>query len=1157
MALPRIIDNDRKVLLDVLKEISKDHKKLSIATGYWDLKSISFLEEQLENFDEIRLLIGREPLIPRHKLFSPEKDFPEQDFSLDLAQIQQTFRFRSSAEKVTKWIEEGKLNVRIFTENFLHAKAYIFGDFSSEKAVGIIGSSNFTGNGLTQNTELNALESDHRVVTYLPKSELQETGHLYWFEKLWNHESTIDWTGKFTEIVQLSPVGNLTFSPFEMYIKTLHTLYKQEIEDEDFELEVSTKRSLFDFQQKNAQALLRRLRKYNVAMLADSVGLGKTTTAISVIKNYLEDESGRKRIEIICPKSIVQQWEKELTTEGIYGQKPITLQNPREIASKQELDQIASVSLFVIDESHNLRQTSGTRFQQLLDWIRSNPQAHVLLLTATPINNSLSDLTNQILLGSGGNAEIMKVTVTENRKQTAQLTFYQAVENLKKKINQDLKRTGSIDYEAIRMVMAPIIRTFVVRRTRQGIKNEYGSLIIDGKESTFPTVIPDVIEYTFDNKYVTKIKNLESELLDLKKIFRLNPEDLMEKTKSLSHPYRQAKKLENLISEDSDSRNTPMFYIFQLILLLGFLPYRWMIYQTKFHGKTREQIHELRLTGEESKQLLNQLGILGILRTVFLKRMESSVSALRKSLDTYERKLVAFEKGISQGKIFSVSDIAALEGYLGDEDIDVDSTLLEDLIKEEINPKSYQLPEMLEDIKLEKELIKILDKQLEIISEDDSKVKEFAKYLDEIRKDDPQRKVLVFTYFSDTIKFLEKKLFEYSSTATPGQTGFLSSSNRADAENFASRFSPRSKLYSLKPDEPELNLLISTDVLSEGQNLQDAGVLINFDLHWNPVRMIQRNGRVNRLGSVFKEVNVFNMKPESALDSYLRLIQRLQSKIDIIRSTIGTDTPVLDEIENPIEYVDSLNDIYSKDLQTRIKAIDEAELATDFLLSEDEFVLDLKKFKAAKNFTEEYKKKIFDIPEGKWGFLPSGNNDLKVISLCGLVDEENNLQEYQFVSIDSAIRSVRAINSLHALSLIRTDPENNKRVFDRLKFDKSEAKKLAEEGSLVYSETEEVGAPIGQENDILRIMFENAYSENEIDLVRRGFKTKDVFYRRQIDQIKRKIVAQNKKKENVQGELKAIILKAKEIEKNRKSEKVNKVMFSRLILGYVDLELNG
>lgn len=1158
MSLPKIIDNDRSTMLEVLGRLVAEHQQLSIATGYWDLGAIALLLEQLDGLDTIRLLIGREPLIPRHQLKSPEIDFPEQDIQFDLSHVDPTSELRGAAKKVTDLISEGRLEVRLFTKSFLHAKAYIFGGFDSNNAVGVIGSSNFTKNGLTQNTELNALEPDHRLVTFQPKSESQETGHLSWFEKMWHDEGTVEWTHQFGEIIQDSPVGDLFFSPFESYIKTLHVLYKEEVEDSlSQDPEKQFGRTLFDFQIKNTQALQRRLNKYGVAMLSDSVGLGKTTTAINVIRNYLEDPTGRKRVEVVCPKSIVQQWEKELASEGIFGQKPLTLQNSKEIDQKKELDQIASVSLFVIDESHNLRQTSGVRFQQMLDWIRSNPQAHVLLLTATPINNNLTDLSNQILLGTGGNAELMKITVAERRKQTTQITFHQAVENLKKKINQDLKRDGHIDYDSIREVMTPIIRTFVVRRTRQGIQQEYGSLIIDGKERSFPMVFPGLIEYSFDQEDVDAIKAVSSDSIDLEHIYKVLPNDLIDKCRDLAHPYGQALKLTEATDQNEVASGSPMFYIFQLILLLGFMPYRWMMYQSKYHGKTRAQISEMRLSAEESKKLLLQLGIFGILRTGFLKRMESSVSALRTSIDTYQRKLIAFEQGVKEARIVSVADMNALEASFGDEDLEVDADLLEETTLEHIDGKNYDVKALLSDIETEKEIIELLDSQLEIMARDDSKIQEFARQLDDLRKDDPKRKVLVFSYFSDTVKFLEESLFKYSKTASKEESAFLTSSNRSDAERIASRFSPKSKIYQLQEDETELNLLVSTDVLSEGQNLQDAGVLINFDLHWNPVRMIQRNGRVNRLGSGFDEVSVFNMKPESALDGYLKLIQRLQGKIDIIRNTIGTDTPVLEEPENPIDYTDALSEIYSRDLQNRMKALQDAEKAADYLLSEDEFVMDLKKFIADPNFDNEYKKKVFGIPQGKWCLFPNAVAKAPAImGLTALLSEDDVVIGHQFVELDAAVKTVKAVNSLHALELLRTSSSDNKRVKDVSHVERVAAKQLIERGSMSYSDAEQTGALIGQEVDVLRIMFDFGYAEDEIDMVRDGFKTKDVFFKRDMEKIKRRLMQKYKRGENNQDEIRGILEKARQIRSQQRSDVLTEADSSKLVLAYLDGKLN-
>ncbi|MBM3403205.1 MAG: hypothetical protein FJY21_13045, partial [Bacteroidetes bacterium] len=668
MVLPKIIENRRKILLDVLKEVSTFHTELSIATGYWDLEAIRMLMTECESMKKIRLLIGREPLINRYQLSMPENDFPDQDFKSDLAKLKPESYYKSLISEIKEWITDGKLEVKVYKSNFLHAKCYIFGNYDSENAVGIIGSSNFTKNGLIGNNELNSLESDHRIVSFKPRNQNQEVGHLAWFDSFWNDPNSITWNESFTSILESSPVGDKLYSPYESYIKTLFEIYKDELIDEEFLVSTSgNKRSLFEFQRKNVQSLLRRLKKYRVAMLADSVGLGKTLTAINVIKQYSEDSEGKKRVEVICPKSLVQQWTKELAQEEIYGLKPLTLQNSNEISAKRELDSIASVSLFVIDESHNLRASNGQRFNQFLEWIRANKKAHVLLLTATPINNELSDLTNQILLGTGGDAEVLKMTVTDDNFQTEQRSFYQVVTNLQKKVNQDLKRNGTIDYENIKQTMSTVIRAFVVRRTRQGIENEYGYLEIDGEVKKFPKVKSEVLEYGHLDKCLEDVKKVRSTKIDLEKIYNVEPSALLSNMGILNHPLRLLEQKPQIAPNNSCYEN-PSFYLFQLILSLGFIPYRWKIYQTTYYGKSRSDIQEMRLNSEESKKLLLQLGMYGILRTVFFKRLESSASALYSSIINYERKLLAFEKGLKEGRVVAVSDIEALEESFYQED---------------------------------------------------------------------------------------------------------------------------------------------------------------------------------------------------------------------------------------------------------------------------------------------------------------------------------------------------------------------------------------------------------------------------------------------------------------------------------------------------------
>ena len=207
MPQAKIIDNERKILADVLNESLDDFQDISIATGYWDLKGTGLLLEKLEKYKTIRLLIGREPLIPRHQLKHPEPDYPERDIFKDLESLVYDEQLKANIIKLKELKEKGVLQVRIYKKSFLHAKCYILGNEKSPNALGIIGSSNFTGNGLTQNTELNSLESDHRIVLFNPKTEEQEVGHLFSFNQFWAESE--EWDGRFIELLEQSPVGDV------------------------------------------------------------------------------------------------------------------------------------------------------------------------------------------------------------------------------------------------------------------------------------------------------------------------------------------------------------------------------------------------------------------------------------------------------------------------------------------------------------------------------------------------------------------------------------------------------------------------------------------------------------------------------------------------------------------------------------------------------------------------------------------------------------------------------------------------------------------------------------------------------------------------------------------------------------------------------------
>lgn len=277
MAYPKVIDNRRRTLLSVLGELAPNFDQISIATGYWDLKGMSALMPHIERYKKIRILIGQEPIRARfQKVLKQEltTDFPEADLKWDLTHTQFEMSLVNTAEKLSEFIESGQIEVKVYRGAFLHAKTYIFSNSSNSEAVGIIGSSNFTGAGLTSNTELNSLEDESRIVKYKPESSTDEHGHLSWFDEMWVDELAQNWNGEFSKIIAESPLGKKCFTPYEMYMKTLWEIYKEEV-DVATEISDSTSSTLFAFQQRNARLLIQKLQKYGVAMLADSVGLGK------------------------------------------------------------------------------------------------------------------------------------------------------------------------------------------------------------------------------------------------------------------------------------------------------------------------------------------------------------------------------------------------------------------------------------------------------------------------------------------------------------------------------------------------------------------------------------------------------------------------------------------------------------------------------------------------------------------------------------------------------------------------------------------------------------------------------------------------------------------------------------------------------------------
>lgn len=1013
--LNKIIDNKRKSLLQNLLDTAKDFDELSIATGYWDLEGTLLVIDQLKKYKKIRLIIGREPLLKRDNAENkngPEIDFPDADIFADLENLPIRTDLKETVAKLRDLITDGVLEVRVYRRSFLHAKCYIFGNYKTEKAVGIIGSSNFTRNGLTTNLELNAGENDNRIVQFTPQSEIQEHGHMSWFDEVWSDDMCEDWTGKFIELVDGSVHGDLLYSPYEMYIKTLEYVYGEELEI-DRDIEQLSGKTLQAFQERNIQQLMHRLEKYGVAMLADSVGLGKTVSAIGVIKQY----RAQGRIVIIAPASLVTQWNSELAQEGLFNMKAISLQDIGGLEEEMKIDKHAPVNLFVIDEAHNLRSHSSTRYQKLYEWIDQNEDAHTLLLTATPINNSLSDLTNQILLGTRGEQDILPV-YTRNSEGILELkSFYETVENIKKRIAQNKAQGNDLApiLKEARATIEPIMRAFVVRNTRQGIEKEFGGIDIHGALVTFPKVRIKNISFDIDR---VKLQ-AEDASIGLSQIAAHELEQLATFTEYLLHPKRQ---MSDIVTDASDGSLLELLY--KAILSLSFVPYRYDMYNFDVYGKDFKAVMAAKMQGDFKKNLARQLSLYGILRTVFLKRLESSASALTTSLRKYEKRLGYFEQILTeQHKVISLSDISDIEDEYLEEDgeqIDwTDEKVMKAIAEKarDVSTETHDLVKMQEDIIYEKEILAEIIKISSKLEETDVKLDEFIAQVKAIRSEDPKKKILIFSFFADTIKYLEKKILSADIGLDSANTAFVSGRNRGDAQSAAERFAPMGKQVDIAKED-ELTYLFSTDVLAEGQNLQDCGVIINYDLHWNPVRMIQRNGRINRVGTTHAEVNVINMKPHEDLDRFLKLFKSLQDKIELINATIGSDASVLGEIENPLDYTGVYDTDETKATLEYKKLEESMESFTD-----DQFINDLKNF--LKNATPTEKETLKYIPVGKWGQLMSPDGKKTIHLVEAKFDNDQKVKAFLY---STSADAMDILLQGEALKLIKSDNRDRVRL---------------------------------------------------------------------------------------------------------------------------------
>ncbi|EFO80922.1 helicase domain-containing protein [Oscillochloris trichoides DG-6] len=785
--VPYILDNHAEGMLldEALRRLMHTSTWADIATGYFALSGYALVAEALEGLRELRLLFGESRV--------------GEEIARDLRRERYRARTQALVERLLAFLQrpplDGKeaVQIRRYGEGgggpgFFHAKAYIV------QGAAVVGSSNFTANGLTSNTELNAVHRDAPVVNDFSA----------WYERMWNAPQALDCKAELIAILRRSQFGDFPYTPHEIYIKTLYEYFKDDLEQEAALDPMRSVVELAAFQHEAFQKAQRILRRYHGVMIADSVGLGKTYIGKKLLELFAYYQ--RQRALIVCPAQLREMWQRQIDESRIAA----TILGMEELGrSDFPVAQYADAEFILVDESHNFRNPQTQRYQNLSRIIASGEPKRVALLTATPINNSLWDLYHQIALWTRGNDGYFREIGIRSLRQYV-------------KEAETLGGAGGALFNLLEEV--------VIRRTRAFIQEHYGEMTINEQPLRFPQRAPlQTLRYSLGDTYHGLFGQITSAIENLE-LPAYNPESYL-----------------------------------------------------------------LAPSANDKLRALTNGGIVGLLKTTLLKRFESSVVAFRRSIHRLRSFQAKFLEQLRTGRLLhSGAHRRILRLEEDDDPVGLD-TLLESL--EVVDLARYRMAAIEQDVAHDIALLDTIMARIDPLGpEADTKLHCF---LDALRSLDTA-KVVVFSYYRDTAHYLAAQIAATPDLAHRRVAVLSSDTPPRERQALIERFAPLSNRTRIRVDAgAELDLLIATDVLSEGQNLQDAGYLINYDLHWNPTRMIQRNGRIDRLGNPHALIQISNIFPTDDLEALLRLVERIQARLNAINETIGLDASVLGELVTP------------------------------------------------------------------------------------------------------------------------------------------------------------------------------------------------------------------------------------------------------------------
>ena len=938
-------NHQRGSVADFLKDKISAGSSLSVVSAYFTIYAYEALQQQLEKIDGLRFLFGEPRFITS---LDPDKTdkkaFKIEDEQLELAnRLQQ----KQVARRCAQWISN-KVEIRSIRQaNLLHGKLYHIHDSSGTQA--ILGSSNFTRRGLglsaTPNIELNLIVDSNR-----DRLDLKN-----WFNELWNNDELV--IDVKAEVLQYLQQLYENHAPEFIYFKTLYHIFERFLSDQadDAQLFDRTEiidtqvwKTLFDFQKDGAKGAIHKINSHNGCILADSVGLGKTYTALAVIKYY---ELRNQRVLVLCPKKLRDNW-------TVYQAQNNSELNPflqdrfaYTVLSHTDLSRESgkvgdinlqtlnwgNYDLVVIDESHHFRNnTKGrrdehgnvirkSRYEKLMqDIIQAGIKTKVLLLSATPVNNDLKDLRNQMYFLTEG---------------------------------ADTAFAESFGIKSLKDTLAAAQRTFTEWAKKTGEKDSRE--LIDKLSASFFTLL-DELTIARSRKHLQRYYS--DSLAQIGQFPHRNKPRSITAAIDLQNRFLAYDQLYDEISRYQLSLFNPSNYILEA-------------FQNQHEADSASPI----------SQASREHFLIGMMRVNFLKRLESSVHSFSITMQRTINKIETLEQRIQEFIAHQNSEAeAVLPEPDADEEDDELTAAFEVGTKLKIPMAHLDVNRWLQDLKQDKEqLARLAASAKDVTPERDAKLKKLRELIsNKVNKPttntngEANRKVLVFCAFADTAEYLYNNLRDWARESLNVHIALVSGKanhstyGKADYSQILVNFSPRAKhrhkMQSI-PQENEIDILIATDCISEGQNLQDCDLLVNYDIHWNPVRIIQRFGRIDRIGSLNQAIQLVNFWPTPDLNQYINLKNRVEARMALVDITATAEDNILQ--------TEAIEELVQADLRYRDKQLlrlkDEILDLEDFneSVSLNEFTLDDFRMELAA-YIESNRDELENAPFGLYAVVP-------------------------------------------------------------------------------------------------------------------------------------------------------------------------------------------